>query len=241
MENSCRKKHKPSPKKWILASRYSEFRRNPALIPANAGLFHYAGNNPVRYIDPSGMMEEEYENINKKISDADFVVTLFSAIFEEIGKNKPTVEPILSEAFNDLGVPKGVIVGFKLSPQDEKLLSKSKSLSKISKCLLVASIFIDFVNAAAVGAKDGDIAQAKRLVRNLITTCAVYKATETGAAIGKFIVGGIGGALGTFVSPGTGTATGKIAGSIIGGVGGGFLAGWFVQKKLDEFFEKKGW
>ena len=62
MENSCRKKHKPSPKKWILASRYSEFRRNPALIPANAGLFHYAANNPVRYIDPTGMYEQDHEN-----------------------------------------------------------------------------------------------------------------------------------------------------------------------------------
>ena len=59
MENFCRKKYKQSPKKWISASSYPEFRRHLRLIPANAGLFHYAGNNPVRYIDPDGREDDK--------------------------------------------------------------------------------------------------------------------------------------------------------------------------------------
>ena len=37
-------------------------RRNSALIPANAGLFHYAGNNPVHYIDPDGRLQRNAQN-----------------------------------------------------------------------------------------------------------------------------------------------------------------------------------
>ncbi len=186
-------------------------------------------------------MEEEYENASDKISNADFITTLFSAVFEEVGKNKPTVEPVLSEAFNELGVPEGVIVGFKLSPQDSKLLKKSEKLSPISKCLLAASIVIDFMDAAAVGEKNGDLAETKRLTRNLLTTFVVYQASKLGSLAGKNILGWAGGFIGTAISPGAGTVIGKIGGSIVGGVGGGFLAGWYVQTKLDEFFEKRGW
>ena len=67
MENSCRKKHKLSSKKWISASRCAGLRRNSALIPANAGLFHYAGNNPIRYIDPDGRITIVNENDNHVI------------------------------------------------------------------------------------------------------------------------------------------------------------------------------
>lgn len=30
-------------------------------------------------------------------------------------------------------------------------------------------------------------------------------------------------------------------GTIVGKIGGGLFTGWFAQKKLDEFFEERGW
>ena len=88
MENSCRKKHKPSSKKWIPASRRVGFRRNSALIPANAGLFHYAGNCPVRYIDPDGRAAwESYNEWSSEYID-DYSKYINAKIDEYIEKGK---------------------------------------------------------------------------------------------------------------------------------------------------------
>ncbi|MBR4624897.1 MAG: LysM peptidoglycan-binding domain-containing protein [Alphaproteobacteria bacterium] len=86
MENSCLKKYKPSSKKWILASRCAGLRRNSALIPANAGLFHYAGNNPIRYIDPTGAFDW---NTNT-IEDGDTLSQIAEDCYTKYGVNYTT-------------------------------------------------------------------------------------------------------------------------------------------------------
>lgn len=57
----------------------------------------------------------------------------------------------------------------------------------------------------------------------------------------KKIGGWVGGAAGSLIELGGGTVIGTSVGKVVGGVGGGFLAGYLVEKKLDEFFESKGW
>lgn len=39
---------------WLSAVKFAETKRKTALRPSNGSLYHYAGNNPVKYTDPDG-------------------------------------------------------------------------------------------------------------------------------------------------------------------------------------------
>ena len=101
MENSCRKNLKQSSKKWVIASVYPKFRRNSALRSTNADLYHYAGNSPVRYIDPDG--RKTYA-----LTDEQWLIVKIAK--KNVSNNLQNLITILRDSNNDISkVDKNII------------------------------------------------------------------------------------------------------------------------------------
>ena len=54
MTETERKFYQNSSKSWLSAVRSMETRGKKQLLPSNGNLYHYGGNNPVKYTDPDG-------------------------------------------------------------------------------------------------------------------------------------------------------------------------------------------
>ena len=54
MTSAERKNYRASSKSWLSTVKFVEKRKKSALASTNCDLYHYAGNNPVKYTDPDG-------------------------------------------------------------------------------------------------------------------------------------------------------------------------------------------
>lgn len=64
MRNAERKFYTQNSHNWLPAVKFTETRRKLRLVPTNGNLYHYGGNNPLRYIDPDGRKDKIGPNLN---------------------------------------------------------------------------------------------------------------------------------------------------------------------------------
>ena len=198
-------------------------------------LYHYAGNNPLRYTDPTGMMEEEISPIDTFLTSTDAITSFLFAICESVYQGEEYIKAVISEKYNELGITDGAIIGF-LPDQGDPFKCKiiSETSGKFSKFFLGATIAINAIDVIMVYRKTNGNADAvsKRFVRNTITIGFTLLASKAGAYIGGQFGFLIGSSFG-----GVGAAPGALIGSAIGGVGSGI----FINSFFNNYFKEIGW
>ena len=219
MTSAERKNYRASSKSWLSAVKFAETRRIRLAAPANCDLYHYAGNNPVKYTDPTGMMDESLEIPNKVNDIASATISTGETILKEAGK--PRFTSTTSQAFNDLGIVEGVQYCTPKRIIDPKIDSAARAangLAKVGKALTAIGIGIALVDVGITAYKTQDLtAVGKRIVRN------------TSVIAGSMVVSYLITAVSTpILTP-------------VGGVAAGIVAGTVTGSQIDAYFEKRGW
>ena len=70
MTSAEKKNYQSSSRNWLSAVKFAETRRIRLAAPANCDLYHYAGNNPVKYTDPDGREAgDEFDTLDRAAID----------------------------------------------------------------------------------------------------------------------------------------------------------------------------
>ena len=211
--------HKKRPPKGFYFPIRTGLRRKVYLHPTNADLYHYAGNCPVRYIDPDGRIDEPLKTPNTLNDIATAAVSVGESALKEAGKTKFTNTK--SQSFNDLGMVEDVIVYTPkkiIDPKVESAAKNAKSLRKLGRALTWVGIGIATVDVLVTAYKTKDIkAVGKRIVRNTAVIVGSMTASYGAAALASPVL------------------------TPVGEVVVGIAAGTVTGSKIDAYFEKKGW
>ena len=204
---------------WLSAVKFAETRRIRLAAPTNCDLYHYAGNNPVKYTDPTGMMDEKLETPSKINDTVSAIVSTGETVFKEAGK--PQFTGTTSQAFNDLGIVEGVQYCTPkkiIDPKIDSAASAAKGLGKLGRALTVIGIGIAAADVGITAYKTQDLtAVGKRVVRNSSVIVGSMAASYLVAVVTTPVL------------------------TPVGGTVAGIVAGTAAGSKIDSYFEKKGW
>ena len=141
MRNAERKFYTQNSHNWLFAVKFTETRRKLRLVPTNGNLYHYAGNNPVKYTDPMGLADENgidwYKEITDVVSEAKigvgdkFSLSIPNVVQCEFGIDIASNDWVNNKGdTSESGMTSGLSLSGQIGPDNCPLISGSVNYTK---------------------------------------------------------------------------------------------------------------